>query len=735
MASSNISFYFNTGAEIRWRHGRDFLRDAVGWRTMFYGATGCGIASACILSISLLLARHAYSTSGFILRCLTFSTNSPFYRREGRISSENRGSLHRAYLDEAHFSHLPSMHKHTINSHREPIPRIMRRSGVLSSFCLLMLLQSVRPSNSEYQYLSWTLPLSFLSDIGRENDYLSTEANPESFLTQCEFLAPPPKFDWLPADRLDGFGDWYEDSMETLHFSPAKDCLATSNLAENLLEPISTALRDQDIEVKHIILIKLESTRKDVFPLVKDSFMWGRIATTHHNNEIPLKIQEGLRQLTKTAEYLTGEDTGHEEQEKTKSRGGITASNAVTTSTYTLKSLVGSLCGILPLTADFNQEFDHHIYQPCLSHVLEAFNTQLTSNKQSDDFRTWPWKSLWLQAATDAYDGQELLTAALGFGTNETITRDTMIDPHAAHFPPKHENVNYFGLEDTEVEPYLRDAIRDAERKQERLFITHLTSTTHHPWALPEHFHFQKFLKYKGYGVDRMLNRYLNTIGYIDQWLAEILALLEETGIANKTLLVLAGDHGVSMPEDGSSTPYNNPHLGMFHIPLVFSHPALPSIQIDSPVSASQILPTILDLLISSSSLDKETSRVASDLLPLYEGQSLLRPLANTTEDGRPLWDFSVTNTGGASLAIRCRTLPFRMVMPMVSAVEWRFADLSTDPNELDPIVTFNWEDFLSTVSEEHGTSAVEWVEEAASVARWWLGQNRRLWHWEEDES
>jgi arylsulfatase A-like enzyme len=63
------------------------------------------------------------------------------------------------------------------------------------------------------------------------------------------------------------------------------------------------------------------------------------------------------------------------------------------------------------------------------------------------------------------------------------------------------------------------------------------------------------------------------------------LDVLEETGQANETLLVLIGDHGVSLPEDGNNTPYDNPHVAAFHIPLVFSHPGLPAIKVDNGIS------------------------------------------------------------------------------------------------------------------------------------------------------
>ena len=101
------------------------------------------------------------------------------------------------------------------------------------------------------------------------------------------------------------------------------------------------------------------------------------------------------------------------------------------------------------------------------------------------------------------------------------------------------------------------------------------------------------------------LNSYLNTVKFTDGWLSDILSIFDKTGVSKETLIVMAGDHGVSLPEDGGITPFDNPHVGVFNVPLVFSRPALPPIKVDAPVSTMDVLPTILDLLVSSSSLDK----------------------------------------------------------------------------------------------------------------------------------
>ncbi|KAL8865041.1 MAG: hypothetical protein Q9174_007105 [Haloplaca sp. 1 TL-2023] len=206
--------------------------------------------------------------------------------------------------------------------------------------------------------------------------------------------------------------------------------------------------------------------------------------------------------------------------------------------------------------------------------------------------------------------------------------------------------------------------------------------------------------------------------------------MLEETGIANQTLVVLAGDHGVSVPE-GAITPYDDYKVGAFHVPFVFSHASLPPITINAPVSLQQALPTILDLLISSKSLSSSTSSAASKILSLYEGQSLLRPIKFETPDRHPDYQFQVMNTGGTWLSMRSTNRAYRLIVPLRQGVEWRFTDLETDPDEKHEILQFDPKDFGHRIREEHGVDAERWMNDAAKVARWWVKDNWRRWRYD----
>jgi phosphoglycerol transferase MdoB-like AlkP superfamily enzyme len=89
----------------------------------------------------------------------------------------------------------------------------------------------------------------------------------------------------------------------------------------------------------------------------------------------------------------------------------------------------------------------------------------------------------------------------------------------------------------------MRDTILSAVENNERLFLTHFTSTTHHPWGLPSDYSKEDYWGEDGLVTSHEdINDYLNAVRFVDSWLGEILDLLNDTGIANETLIVFVGD-------------------------------------------------------------------------------------------------------------------------------------------------------------------------------------------------
>lgn len=395
---------------------------------------------------------------------------------------------------------------------------------------------------------------------------------------------------WLPRERVPGFDRWYHHSYpkgqtsdtehhyseemggsrhkhhhkhhhKDVNYDPVKDPLRISNLDGNILAPVAKAMKENKVSIKHVVILSLESTRKDVFPLKKDSHLHDLIMKTHRSEESAAEAYSRLATLTVNAELLTGESSGFDLEEKHdspgnrtwrnlhKEKGGLNVVGAFTGSTSTFKSMLGSHCGVQPLPVDFTVEAGSHIYQPCLPSILQLFNRNKESYLKSgrsakhneEDVRSRPWKSVFVQSITDQYDRQDELNTRIGF--SQVITKETLLDPTSKHFPPTEMESNYFGFPESQAKPYILDVFREAQEKNERLFLSHFTSSTHHPWNTPKAAgETVDYLEKRKWRSEHPLNRYLNTVKYGDRWIGEIMDMLDEFNMADQTLVVMVGD-------------------------------------------------------------------------------------------------------------------------------------------------------------------------------------------------
>lgn len=611
---------------------------------------------------------------------------------------------------------------------------------IVAGIVLMLIYASYeRPIDRSLIFLSWTPALMPFVDLSASSPVLQNlpqirNVGIHRSWDKKSALSIPPNMEWLPEDtKLSGFEDWYDGKD---HYNAAADPLRISNLDQNIISELRNKLKD--VPVRHVLLFFLESTRNDVFPLKKDSMVYDRLVESYGEDGLPPDAMRRLATLTPTANFITGDyddGFGHLKSDQVK-RGGVRFTKAHTTATYTLKSLEGTLCGIAPLLADFNLDYQHHIYQPCLPHIFNAMNQVSASHgDESHAYNGSHWQSYFYQASTMKFDKQYEMMASIGFPDENIINREYLQSDNATHGRVTLPNINAFAFEEDPLEDYIRDAFVSAKEKNERVFLSHITSTSHHAFKMPEK---EEYIPVAN-GLD-MLSHYINTEGYDDKWLRKVLNLLDEQGVANETLMVFVGDHGLSMPENGIVSPYYNPNIGVDHVPLVLSHPLLPAFDIHDAVHSSQILPTILDILVETGSLNNGSQQVASDLMRNYEGQSLIRPQINQNETtGQGNWQFTVVNPGRAMITARDARHPERhLVVPLIDNVEWRFTNLTYDPREEYSIQGFEFGSFLDSIGHEldrmHALSieeihAVEnWVQEGASIARWWVEENSKRW-------
>ncbi|KAH8807249.1 alkaline-phosphatase-like protein [Xylogone sp. PMI_703] len=671
----------------------------------------------------------------------------------------------------------------------------IRRALLLAPIFVVLILLAVRPPRFPYAHMSASIPYTLLDIWNPSSQGMCQAGSTQAFspfplpelISPEHWEQPRGKFvgwmpslnasenndrdtplpSWLPDERIPGFDRWYhrrhyhqhhesesrrhtfegEENVDrrhyrkTVQYNPVSDPMRISNLDSDILSPIAEAIKETNAHIKHVVILSLESTRKDVFPLKKGSHMYDAIMKSHRSAESAEEANLQLANLTVNAELLTGESSGFEVEEQhttqgkrswrnlAKDKGGLNVVGAFTGSTSTFKSMIGSHCGVQPLPVDFTVEAGGPIYQPCLPAIFRLFNhnkkSLLREQDQSAD-KERPWKSIFVQSITDKFDRQDELNRHIGF--SEVITKEDIVG-QSAKYPPTEPDSNYFGLPESQARPYLRDIFRSAQEKNERLFLSHFTSSTHHPWNTPPAAGKTiDYLQRGRWGLEHSLNRYLNTVKYDDNWIGEIMDMIDEFDMADETLVVMVGDHGYAFEEDCSiHSTYENGHISNLRVPLVFHHPTLPRIQLAINATSLSIVPTILDLLIATSSLNDQDLDVASSLIHQYEGQSLIRPFL-PTKSGRQQWNVGVLNAGGAFLSVSSAAVPFRLVLPICKSAAYRFTDTNLDPNEVAPVEENSMDALAKTLQRRFGDEAANWAVTAEKVGKWWVTEQRRRW-------
>jgi len=537
------------------------------------------------------------------------------------------------------------------------------------------------------------------------------------------------------------------------------DCepLKLSNLDANLVGNLADKMKGKKPVIKNVLFLTLESTRKDVFPLMKNGHPHKTMLNSYGSNNITAVLEKRLESFGTAASFLTGQPSGFEthaeEIPKNDWRasfkdgmGAINVNGAITQAAYTLKSLLSSHCGVEPLAVDFTEEVRGHIYQPCLPHILEKMSSAILGKEfdrrkatnAGKDHRTWTWESSEVQSVTDQFDSQDLLHEQMGF--RNVIAESTISDPKSKHYPPKQPFVNYFGYPETETLDYLRDLFVNGKQQQKRLFVSHLTSSPHHPFKTPKDWEGKTtYMASQRFRSADPFDDYLNTIQYQDEWISQIFQMLHDVGALEETLVVMTGDHGLAFTSlDNSQSAVANGHIGNFEIPLLFVHPDLPRIQINASTTPLSIIPTVLDLMLQSDSLPEPAAAVAKEVLPRYQGNSLIRDLnysivANNGSHAEAFFQpfhFSPINPGGSILAISDASTTFRLILPLCSAIPLRFTDLSTDPHELRPYTAWTMDELAAILKVRFGVRATEWARLAGELGRWWVWNQREKWNY-----
>ncbi|CAL5867580.1 uncharacterized protein PFLUO_LOCUS1799 [Penicillium psychrofluorescens] len=718
-ASSQISFYNATGGEIRWDAAKSVGNSRQGMMLILSGLGPTIAAATVMLVVSVLLAAWIYPLMTKWM-CSVFSK----------------------------WLHVPEEQLPGADNSRAPSSAV--RTWTIRAAIITLLLWIIRPA-VPFNHISGALP--FVMFTGAASHSVKPQPGAASPFPFPELLE---EIYWEPSDGHykgwnpgatdpselpawaseylpPGFERWKDphgNRAARNSYDPTSDPLRITNLNQGLLAPLEEALKERDIPITHIVMVMMESGRQDMFPFKAGSRVHEHIleAWESSSKKPQEDLDEILSQLTPIAEVLTGQPSGFNSSAEVASQkfGGINIQGVTTGSTLSSKARIVDYCGVQALPVDFMAEMDTSSYQPCLMQVLELFNQLKQKQNDGKDPRERLWNTIYAQSVTGQFKAQDKLITKLGF-KQSLYSED--IDKTESKYYHKMEKINYFGYAEEEIRPYLKDMIRDTIDNNQRLFLSHFTSTTHHPWGVPSKFTKKEYIPHsEAFSKHEKLDAYLNTIRYVDNWLGQFMDLLDEEGIANETLTVFVGDHGQAFDEDSRMTgTYQNGHISNFAVPLTLHHPLLPRIQTVANATTVSILPTILDLLTSTKSLNEDDTEISLDLANQYEGQSLIRPYVNS-HHGREAWKFAIINAGGTMLSIGSAAAPYRLILPLTMDFEFQFTHTELDFYEEEPIVEWDIESLTGLVQEKYGDEAAEWASRAQMVGVWWVKERMRLW-------
>jgi len=93
----------------------------------------------------------------------------------------------------------------------------------------------------------------------------------------------------------------------------------------------------------------------------------------------------------------------------------------------------------------------------------------------------------------------------------------------------------------------------------------------------------------------KLIHGYRASVSFVDAQIGRILAKLDDLGLSDNTIVVLWGDHGFKLGEQGDWAKHTNYELDT-RIPLIISSPGMNTGVSNSPVESVDIFPTLMDL-------------------------------------------------------------------------------------------------------------------------------------------
>lgn len=189
-------------------------------------------------------------------------------------------------------------------------------------------------------------------------------------------------------------------------------------------------------------------------------------------------------------------------------------------------------------------------------------------------------------------------------------------------------------------------------------------------------------------------DRYTAAMVHVDRQIGTLLDALEERDLLADTLVVVTADHGEALGERGYTGHGRTLYDEELHVPLIVSHPAYPTAEIDTQVRTIDVLPTV--------------SAAFGGVHHEIDGEGLFDDELHPPERDRPLVAMAYPPFGDRH-AVR---VPEWKLVRDREADSIRLFDLGVDPEERHNVA----EEFPEVV-EELTTHLARWDGAAGAVA------------------
>jgi arylsulfatase A-like enzyme/Flp pilus assembly protein TadD len=200
----------------------------------------------------------------------------------------------------------------------------------------------------------------------------------------------------------------------------------------------------------------------------------------------------------------------------------------------------------------------------------------------------------------------------------------------------------------------------EGNRRKPFLLWVHLYDA-HHPYNPPSPY----LQKYRTRPYD-------GGIAFVDAQVGRVVAYLKAKGIFDRTLIVVAGDHGEGLGDHGEKTHGFFIYESTLRVPLIFKLPAGTGQQksvVDDSANLADLLPTVLEIV----GVGRPKEVQGRSLVPSMAGRPNGAPAENYAETYLPRIHFNWSELRG----VRYRQYHF------IDAPRPELYDLSADPHEL----------------------------------------------------